>query len=329
MARGSFDDLARALATPMPRRRALQTIGAAVAVSVFPALRPGRATAHAERSETCKRCFVKIKYGTHEGGCCTTTPGYEQDCCVGPNLDKVHPNLMSWCCAKGACGPSGGQCKFSCPSGSFLCGNKRCCLKARPTLPAEVCHQGRCLPACPSTTVKCGSVGSPVCCNKTKQECRNGKCCDKCGGNCCDRRGVCCDAKKGLCCKPGEKCGSWGSGNETQRVCCKNHSCQESPGAKPKCCPGKSDVCLQELPSSRGGVTPSSRRVCCPPERQVRNGSTPIVCCAEGQVPLGDKLVVGVGVQGMCCDEDKICGSGADLTCCQTGQSCIGGTTCA
>ena len=51
--------------------------------------------------------------------------------------------------------------------------------------------------------------------------------------------------------------------------------------------------------------------------------------CAPGQVSLGGKLLVGQGIQGACCDEDKICGKGADLTCCQTGASCIAGTTCA
>ena len=131
----------------MSRRRALRTLGAALAVAAVPSIGPGRAFGQARRLQTCKRCFVKIKFGTHEGGCCITTPGYEQECCVGPNLDKEHPNLMSWCCARGACGPSGGSCKLSCPSGQFLCGSKRCCQKVRPTLPAEGLLPGP-LPAC-------------------------------------------------------------------------------------------------------------------------------------------------------------------------------------
>lgn len=320
-----FDDLARTLVTPMPRRRALRTMGTALAISAFPALRPGRAGAQAARLQTCKRCFVAIKFGTHEGGCCSTTPGFLQDCCIGPNNDQEHPNQMSWCCAKGACGASGGKCNFSCPSSHFLCGSKKCCLKARPTLPAEVCYQGRCLPACPANTLKCGTLGTPICCNKSKQKCRNGKCCDKCGGN-----GTCCDPATTFCCREPGKPKSAGR-------CCKKDKetcCGVGPdGAQKRMCCAKPNKCTRQLPSGIGGLTKTSPWVCCPPPRQVPVDETRPndinACCAPGQVSLGGKLLVGPGIQGACCDEERICGSGAGLTCCPTGQSCIGGTTCA
>jgi hypothetical protein len=316
-----FDDLARTLATPMPRRRALRTIGTALAVTAFPVLRPGKAGA---RSTTCKRCFVAIKYGTHEGGCCSTTPGFLQDCCIGPNDSAEHPNQMSWCCAKGGCGASGGKCNFVCPSDKFRCGSKKCCLKARPTLPAEVCYQGNCLPACPATTIKCGTTGTPLCCHKTKQLCRNGKCCDKCGGN-----GTCCNPATTFCCRePGDP--------KSAGRCCKKDKescCGVGPdGAQKRMCCPKPNKCIKQLPKGIGGFTASSPWVCCPPARQVPDdpGSSRIVaCCDPSQVSLQGKFLVGQGIQGSCCDADRICGSGASLTCCQTGQSCIGGTTCA
>ena len=325
MKANSFDDLARTLATPMPRRRALRTMGAALAISAFPALKPAWAGAQGARKHTCQRCFVAIKFGTHEGGCCSTTPGFLQDCCIGPNDSQDHPNQMSWCCAKGACGASGGRCNFSCPSTHFLCGSKKCCLKARPTLPAEVCYQGRCLPGCPSNTLKCGTVGTPICCNKTKQQCRNGKCCDKCGGN-----GTCCDPAKTFCCREPGKPKSAGR-------CCKKdkESCcgVGVEGAQKRMCCAKPNKCTRQLPSGIGGLTKASPWVCCPPPRQVPVDETRPndinACCAPGQVSLGGKLLIGQGIQGACCDEERICGSGAGLTCCQTGQSCIGGTTCA
>ncbi len=94
------------------------------------------------------------------------------------------------------------------------------------------------------------------------------------------------------------------------------------------CC-AKPNKCTRELPRGIGGLTSTSPYVCCPPERQVPVDETHPTdinaCCAPGQVSLGGKLLVGQGVQGHCCDENKICGKGASLTCCQTGQSCVDG----
>ena len=92
------------------------------------------------------------------------------------------------------------------------------------------------------------------------------------------------------------------------------------------CCP-KPNKCSRQLPEEKGGLTDDSPWVCCPPDRQVPLGR--VVCCAPGQVSLGGKLVVGNGIQGLCCNKAQVCGSGAAITCCQTGQSCVGGTTCA
>ena len=62
-----FDNLARTLATPMPRRQALRAISAALLVGAFPALRPDRALGYSGhvQARTAKpvRCFVTRPIG--------------------------------------------------------------------------------------------------------------------------------------------------------------------------------------------------------------------------------------------------------------------------
>ena len=121
----AFDDLARTLAAPMPRGRAMRAIGAAFAVAAFPALRPERALAGAARQHGAAgkavRCFVAIPMGTHEGG--SYYPEY-QKCCKGPNNDEQHPNQMSWVCPNDhSCGSAASG---FCP-GPKKCADGVCC----------------------------------------------------------------------------------------------------------------------------------------------------------------------------------------------------------
>ena len=319
MTKGFFDDLARALATPMPRRGALRTIGAALAMGAFDALRPRRADAHvgtAAPSQDCgggcgpvnKACCVKIKYGLHNGGCCTPL----QECCVGSNNSTgTLANLMSWCCAKGMCGPSGGICRKACEPGRTVCGNT-CCP------PGWFCGSAPLSTCCKNGQQVCGGV----CCS-AEQECRDGKCCEKCGN------GTCCDPSTEFCCPDMNDRMSGGTCcNKAKDSCC----VVGPPSALTRVCCSEPNKCTKQLPRGIGGLMPGALRVCCPPARQVRDegGSQGrvIACCDPSQVSLGARFMVGRGIQGMCCDAGKICGSGANLTCCQTGESCIGGTRC-
>jgi hypothetical protein len=301
----------------MPRRRALRVIGTALAVGAFPALRPDRAVGRRSQAKQCS-----ISWTGPRGEHLTNVGGYyypeTEKCCTGPGTVDGRRGFFAWVCRKNdVCGQFGAvHCIPTCPPGETKCG-KACCKGRRPTLPAEVCYQGRCRPTCPEKTVKCGNT----CCT-SKQLCKNGKCCDKCGGN-----GTCCDPATTYCCRePGDP--------KSPGRCCKKDKetcCGVGPPGEQKrmCCP-KPNKCTRQLPSTKGGLTSTSPWVCCPPERQVpvdeAHPSEINACCAPGQVSLGGKLVVGPGIQGACCDEDKICGSGADLTCCPTGQSCTGGT---
>ena len=293
MSTSRFDDFARTVATPMSRRQTLRAAAGLALAAFLPALRPSLAAGAGEQDCAGRNELCPTPGSTN---CGHSIPGQVGACCC-------------YCCAsKDQCMCAGGRC-FCC---EVKCGDK-CCVKG------EVCYHGQCLPDCPHNTVRCGNV----CCT-SKQRCRNGKCCDKCGGN-----GACCNHATEFCCRePGDP--------KSHGRCCKKGKescCGVGPpdAQKRMCCP-KPNKCTRQLPSRPGGLTESSPWVCCPPERQVpvdeAHPNDINACCAPGQVSLGGKLEVGQGIQGACCDENRICGagSGADRVCCQTGQSCIGGT---
>lgn len=327
----SFDDLSRRLAEPVSRRGALRIAVGAVAVAAVPGLRPQAAGA--------RRGYFAA--GTPCESLCTTVAGakpcgitgtniygetncYLAGCTVGGEI-CCHVGVHSarepgvYVCPKGyRCGTTPAKPCIGCPEGYFLCGTDCCSTATGPY--AQVCHRRRCLQKCPPKTHKCGRN----CCDK-KQQCRHGKCCTTCGD-----KGPCCNPDTQFCCRePGDT-------KNTGSCCQKNgDSCCPvgEPGKGKRTCCAKPNKCVRELPRTQLGFTKSSPYVCCPPARQVPVDETQPddinACCPPGQLSLGGKLELGIGVQGFCCDIEKICGTGADRVCCQTGQSCIGGTTCA
>lgn len=177
-----FDDLARTLATPMPRRRALRSLGAALAISAIPALRPARAAATGECPGTTKLCFVKLPMGGHSAGCYYPTV---ERCCIGPNNDSQHPNKMSWICDKDeGCGEMipGGDIKLACTC-SNRCKDGKCCPRSKGR-----CVDGTCCPA-KRTTFAPGTNGKGVACcpaGTIAVPGRTGQCCPKGDMTCCD-----------------------------------------------------------------------------------------------------------------------------------------------
>jgi len=309
---GFLDEVARLLAEPMPRRRAVRVLVGAVAGAAVPMARPQRARGAALPS-SCPTgeflCQCPSKNGLFFKICCPADGSYRCDCfsdraqCT--HLHKCPPGQKTCgdkCCQQNqecvVFAIGGGTqyvCSDKCPTGQAACGGDVCCPKGQSCLDPVKHLCGVCPPSRPI----------------------------KCGKQCCTRAGGCCDSKKGLCCQPGEKCGSW---PPSFRICCKNHSCQAKSGDAPFCCDGPDDACLPQLQPGSSGFTPSDARVCCPPERQV-SGNGPVSCCPPGQVPApGGKVVVGAGLGGVCCPAGSLCGSGADATCCPTGRSCCDGT---
>lgn len=303
-----FDDLARTLATQMPRRRALRLLGSAVVVATVPGFRalPARAGAMVTQGEcggtTPKRC--DNGKGTAICVPATTTCCFFDDAVVGcrqcykcgPN-SKLLPCIGSdelrcgqICCAEGEfCADR--QQPLCCTKGANYCGvigtpgsgqsgrgkgtccpeGTKCCGNDKRTDccgPGQGCKDGRC--TCPKDKrVKCGKD----CCDKTSEHCSNGKCCPKgkknCGdGRCCDDENDCCEK---MCC------------NGPGRIC-----------AGGKCCPA-------------GRVFGSGKNArCCPPGTVVSGPATARTCC-----PKSDRS---------CCDD----GEGL-VVLCQKGKTCVRG----
>jgi hypothetical protein len=372
-----FDELARTLATPMPRRKAVQIIGGAVAAAAVPAFKAAEAHANPNPlrlgafrpTEGCGGvctapkvvCGFEVTSKTGNVGCnvgCCHVPGDKTTavCC-----NQNHAT-GSWCCPEeyrcgDGTGTGQGNCihvcppnrncdHVCCPKGEVCRNGKICCKESQSACGANCCDANEecinlrvgpttakyCAPRCPKKRSRCG----PRCCPKG-EKCIDdrGICakCDKgkvaCGKKCCNKSSTfCCDPAKNLCCK------------NDKESCCPVGGTSESTAPKRTCC-AKPNKCARELPAEIGGLTKSSKYVCCPPKRQVPVDETRpkdiVACCAPGQVSLGGKLVVGTGIQGMCCAESQVCGSGKNITCCQKfseaigtdlDQTCCGGNTC-
>jgi hypothetical protein len=175
---GSLDGLARDLAMPMPRGKALRTLAAGLVVASVPGMTARRARA-ADPPPPCSR-----------GGtfCGNVNPlgqiGYNIGCCLGG------PGETRTVCCPGIPGVVGSLC---CPTG-YICGNKSKDSKENCICRSKV--------VCGSTCCKPGEycqfnlLGSNFC----EKRCPNGD--EKCIGNCCTRNEECgffgCSCKSGF-----------------------------------------------------------------------------------------------------------------------------------
>jgi hypothetical protein len=321
-----LDELARTLARPMSRRKALRLFGGAlVSASVPAALVPRRAWSLPQD------CNARGGGCISTARCCYTSDGYAGSCC--PWYFK---------CSKTGSGLCAEQ--YICEDGRDFCGphgSKICCSAN------EVCFKGVCIEPCPPDQQVCNKVCCPKgteCVRTTMYGQRIETCAPKCPGrrarcglNCCPTNWRCQNPDRGICRKCGtqqEECGqkccdkhtSYCADPSHSKCCPKNaSSCPTGPVTAPRrtCCT-KPNRCLRQLPAASGGLTAGSPYVCCPPNRIAKNNGEPFACCAPGQVSLGEKLVVGFGIQGFCCNESQLCGSGGNQTCCQRFSQNIG-----
>lgn len=179
-----FDDLARTLATPMPRRRALRAIGAATAVAALPALRPHPATGHTGSSTdtcpglTCKSgtsgCCVSTGNGNfHLGGCCAP----KATCCKGSDAAG---EARSWCCEEDlTCGTWGTANQCTCPT---RCKDGACCPRSKGR-----CVKGKCCPAIRTTFAPGTNKKGVACCppGTIAVPGKIGYCCPRSNKRCC------------------------------------------------------------------------------------------------------------------------------------------------
>ena len=209
-----FDDLARTLASPMPRRRALRLVGATLVAAAVPGLRSRAASAAGSDCGTEQNPCSKFCKGSGLAACGRESTN---DCGqVGCSLQGCYKVAYTECCRAGdeapwfcpinMCGKVRPECK-KCPP-DRVCGTKCCpddesCVSPNRSLcckKGEVLRNGKC--ACMEKL-----CGGKECCDKKRGEmCTNGVCCQKgetgCGGECCKPPKHC---SKGKCCPKDEK----------------------------------------------------------------------------------------------------------------------------
>lgn len=328
-----FDELARSLARPVPRRSALRLLGGALVAAALPALRPSPARALALDDDPCPTCAdrpgtlpccVRLSATTARvavGQCYSVA---KEQCCVGASAYDGKPT--AWICAKGqTCGADGERLCLGCPTGQAACGSICCdegAVCADPDLeyccgPRETaCRGGKtvscCRPGERCCAGKCCPSGSGACCKGTccgpGQRCDRGRCkpCPAkerpCGSTCCGKGETCCGSR---CCEKGETCCD-GTCCAKGGTCCGDHCCE-----KPRTCCG--DGCCA---AGTTCVTRAGKSACCPNARTL---STPggKVCCERGYVASGDR----------CCPANAPAGSCRDCsdTPCPAGQFCEDG----
>lgn len=299
-----LDELARSLATPMPRSRAVRVLGAALVSAAVPAsLRPG--IAHAGRSGSAQ-CPPKPT-------CPKSSDPKRTKFCGVPNIgnDKCLKYRYVCCLEKERC--CGAACCSPCRTTQTVCGDA-CCRKKD-----EYCASPEDSLCCLNTEDACLVLGAPglprpskggTCCPRGASKCcqndKRSTCCKPedscCAGGCCPPAKEC-DTKTGTCSCPkstkacGRDCCTQGKNPEK---CCGNHCCEQKeqccgetcckPSEGESCCSGgcckKGEFCMTTttLRALHGGSSPSSRstisRVCCTQKRKL----TPTFCCPEGTV---------------------------------------------
>ena len=307
-----LDELARSMAKPMPRRRALRLLGGAVVSTAIPRLsgrapraedRPGAGGQVAKDAPDCKEhpgTKTCLSFGI-EGNdgckryirvCCPQGPEEQSECCPAKH--------SSACCYKGQdCQlyQSGdrqyGRC-VGCPSGHEKCGTTCCGI-------GEKCADPGHDQCCPPRTIPCGS-GLDVNCCATNEVCCKNTCCPprtrcttvkgkavcapctppktkKCGNTCCTKGQSCCNGK---CCSKSQKC------------CFEDHCCPKTDTCCGEtCCPKGQEVLRRPLLRRQAGVL---RQGLLPEDKTVRRrrarGDAHVLC---------RRAAPACGGQAVCC----------------------------
>lgn len=345
-----FDDLARALARPMPRSRAVRAFGVAlVSVGVPGALRTPRAAAgtlavkatnvsSGARASRVAKAFCEkscsgvtpvpclCKNDRNKGpyaGCFETCGVSGSTCCCLKGSDGFNSGAVA--CPPGTrCGRPGEvncPCINTCGDPSACCGRDEFCANPRERL---CCKQGE---------RGCGRF-----CCKPNQECRSIRvgtastvtCEDRCPPNrawcgrstCCPPRWRCANERTGLCKRCGrneEECGTKCCDRRTSRCCGKAGCC---PNNRSCCVNGPEQVCCAAgtkcaIPILSGniGLVPKTKAICCPTERL---NNEPKLCCPPGQVALnnpGFRIPPRSSISPFCCPRSMTCSSPSGRVC--------------
>ena len=310
-----LDGLARSLAQPMPRRRALRVLGgavASVAISGAGAVpRSAWASAAADPC-TCSPGPPAARCGEPLGAGCTKLCCVQGStlpkCCRWIGTNRVFPASSNYSCANHQGGTFGTP-----PNQVVSPARTLCCCPANTFCPADVAvAQQPCIPCTASGEERCGGN----CCKRGDHCasasislcCRNGEI--RCGQKCCPS-GIC--AKKtGVCCEPGQKVGCRGTKCCYPTQICSGGKCRCATGwakcGDELCCNKRTEVCS---PFRGLRKTP----YCCPKPRWMASASR---CCPPGTVGIN-------GVLPACCPPgDPDCCAG--VNCALKGTWCVRGT---
>jgi hypothetical protein len=334
-----LDDLARTLATPMPRRRAVWLAAGALVAGALPGGRTRAAAAATNRAWT-----TKAGCGKGGGGipCAKQFGPHVSECC-GP-IDKSDPDSNYTCCPPGECwhhGTGRNSVTTCCPP-AYRC-KGRCCSDGEKCVEGECtrCEDEKvCGKSCCEDSEVCADPKRSLCCVKTWKQCRPGqagpvKCCpprDECCYNKATKKVTCCDANHpctdGRCkCGKGEKrCG--------ETCCTKDQECSDGkccPKGKVNCgderccdkglCCGK--VCCAKNEFCAASIAYSKPKVCCTSARILVLPSGKPVCCPLGTVPNAAETGCCPAANPNCCDGGA---SGDDpLICLGPNSICVRG----
>ena len=205
-----LERIARVVATPISRRRALRLAAAAGASSFFTL--PSRAHAQAadDPCPTCASrpgtspCCLRLGNGLAKVAIGQCYDPKTEACCFGPDPYDGQPT--AWICTRGTkCSGSG------CACARELCGG-RCCADDETCYMDDPLSPGTdfCVPKCPPGEYNCRAAGA--CCPSVDHCCGDGCCRGHCcnqGGEawCCEDTNVCSDIA-GFCgCPQGQRCG--------------------------------------------------------------------------------------------------------------------------
>ena len=174
-----FDEAARILASPVPRRRALKLLGGALVAAIVGTVGSTRAGAQA-CSPACgnnqKCCSGSPNFCVQQNRtCCGNTSCAANMACCGTGPGATCRNQSQTCCGNTVCN-----------TGQVCCGtfcraqNQTCCGSATACSPGTAC---------------CASAPVPFC-RSLNQTC--------CGSTACPPGQTCCGS--GTCCGPNQRC---------------------------------------------------------------------------------------------------------------------------
>lgn len=300
-----LDDLARSLATPVSRRRALR-LAAAAAVTSIVAARTTPAPAHRtlDGCPTCPRgndppSFTQFCGHARGVGCLFVCCPATHTCC--------QTDTVVVCCREGfTCGPivnDGPTCTCKNPCGGACCADGEKCVDM---------VAGRCC------AVPCGKE----CCGEDEKcvDPKRGTCCKKDSERACIGRNqtICCDSTLQTCC----------AGSRVTQCCGYGETCDPNGGCK--CRPGFPKQCVDDCckRTDKCCIGPSGRGFCAPRGWTCCGDTVALEgieeCCA-GRFPFHPRFERCCGVSGKCPRTAECCPDG----CCPAGSSCCDHGCCA